>query len=91
MREKLFQMLFRHRMELLAAQEMAGREVHELEQRLERLQLPLQERISAYERRIGELERNLERMGDENRELTRVRIEVAKERLTVARGEFQSN
>jgi len=91
MREKLFQMLFRHRMELLAAQEMAGREMYELEQRLERLQLPLQERISAYERRIGELERNLERMGDENRELTKVRIEVAKERLTVARGEFQSN
>jgi hypothetical protein len=30
-------------------------------------------------------------MGDENRELTRVRIEVAKERLTVARGAFQSN
>jgi hypothetical protein len=91
MREKLFQMLFRHRMELLAAQKNAVREMHELEQRLERLQLPLQERISAYERRIGELERNLERMGDENRELTRVRIAVAKERLTVARGDFQSN
>ena len=93
MREKIFQTLFRQRTELLTAQQKAGAEMRELEQRLEQLHTPLQERISAYEKRIEELEKDLAAKGEENRELIGARISVVKQRLTVERerGRFGSN
>ncbi len=93
MREKIFQVLSRQRSELLSAQQRAGQEMHELEQRLEQLHTPLQERIQAYEKRIEELERDLAAKGEENRELIGARIAVAKQRLSAERerGRFGTN
>jgi hypothetical protein len=85
MREKIFQTLSNQRAELLSAQQKAEAEMRELEQRLEQLHAPLQERISAYEKRIEELEKDLAAKGEENRELIGARITVAKQQLTVER------
>jgi hypothetical protein len=86
MREKLFQTLFRHRAELLSAQQKAEAEMRELDQRLERLHTPLQERIQGYEKRIAELESQLAAKGEENRELLDARLAVARQQLTIERG-----
>lgn len=93
MREKIFQTLFRHRSELLSSQQRAEAEMRELEQRLEQLHTPLQERITAYERRIEELEKDLAAKGEENRELIGARISVARQQLMVERerGRFGTN
>jgi hypothetical protein len=92
MREKLFRNLFRQREALLSSQQKAEIEIRELEQRLEELHAPLQERITAYEQRIEELERDLAARGEENRELIGARINVTKQHLQVERererGEF---
>lgn len=93
MREKIFQTLSRHRSELLSSQQKAEAEMRELEQRLEQLHTPLQERIVAYEKRIEELERDLAAKGEENRELIGARISVARQQLMVERerGRFGTN
>ena len=93
MREKFFQMLFRQRADLLTVQQRAAGEMHELEQRLVQLHVPLQERLSAYEKRIRELEQDLAAKGEENRELIGARITVAKQQLALEseRGHFGSN
>lgn len=59
MRDKIFRTMFTQRAELLSAQQKAANEMRELEQRLEQLHKPLQERISTYEKRIAELETEL--------------------------------
>jgi hypothetical protein len=59
MRDKVFRTMFRQREALLSAQQSAEVEMQELEQRLEQLHTPLQERIGAYESRIKELESEL--------------------------------
>lgn len=93
MREKVFSTLFRHRKELLSAQQKAEAEMRELEQRLEHLHTPLQERIGAYEKRIEELEKDLAAKGEENRQLIGARISVAKQQLILERkrGGFGTN
>ena len=95
MREKLVQGLFSQRAELLSSQQKAEAEMHSLEQRLEQLHTPLQERIGAYERRISDLEKDLAVKGEENRELIRAKITLAKQQLTVererGRGGFGTN
>ena len=91
MREKLFQTLSRQRTDLLTVQQKAQVEMTELEQRLEQLHTPLQERITAYEKRISELENDLAAKGEENRELLGARISVAKQRLERERERFGSN
>jgi hypothetical protein len=85
MREKVFHTLFRQRAELLDAQQKAEAEMRELEQRLEQLHAPLQERITAYEQRIEELEKDLAAKGEENRELIGARINVARQHLSMQR------
>lgn len=85
MREKVVQGLFHQRAKLLSAQQKAEVEMHALEQRLEQLQTPLQERISAYEKRIAELEKDLAAKGEENRELIKAKITFAKQKLSVER------
>ncbi len=77
--------LFQQRKELLSTQQRAEAEMQVLEQRLEQLQAPLQERISAYEKRITELERDLAVKGEENRELIKAKILLAKHQLAVER------
>jgi hypothetical protein len=61
MREKVFHTLFRHRSELLASQQRAESEIQELEQRLQQLHAPLQDRLTSYQKRIQELEEELNR------------------------------
>lgn len=85
MREKIVRSLFHQREELLSAQQKAEIEIRELEQRLEELHAPLQERITAYEQRIEELEKDLAAKGEENRELIGARINVARQHLKVER------
>ena len=95
MREKIFRALSHQRGELLSTQQKAEAEMRELEQRLEQLHTPLQERIGAYEKRIEELEKDLAAKGEENRELLGARITVARQQLNVARergrGGFSAN
>lgn len=93
MREKFVRTLFHQRAELLDAQKKAEAEMRELEQRLEQLHAPLQERITAYEQRIEELEKDLAAKGEENRELIGARINVARQHLSMERerGRFGIN
>ena len=87
--------LFHQRAELLSSQQKAQVEMNALEQRLEQLHAPLQERIAAYEKRIAELEKDLSAKGEENRELIKAKIMLAKQQLTVERersgGRFGEN
>jgi hypothetical protein len=85
LREKIVRTLFRQRAELLSAQQKAEAEMLELEQRLEHLHAPLQERITAYEQRIAGLEKDLAAKGEENRKLIGARIHVARQHLDVER------
>jgi prefoldin subunit 5 len=85
MKEKAVRSLVGQRADLLSAQQKAEAEMRELEARLEQLHTPLQQRISAYEARIVELEKDLAAKGEENRELIGARISVAKQQLMVER------
>ena len=93
LRDAMFRMLFRHRAQLLSAQQKAEVEMRELESRLEKLQAPLQDRIATYEKRIEDLERELAAKGEENRELIAARISFAKQQLSMERerGRFEAN
>jgi hypothetical protein len=59
MRDKIFRTMANQRAELLSSQQHAEVEMRELEQRLEQLQTPLQEKLTSYEKRIHELEEEL--------------------------------
>ncbi len=85
MRERVFRTLSHQREELLSAQQKAEAEMRELEERLERLHIPLQERVAAYEKRIAELEKELAAKGEENRELIGARISAARQQLSLER------
>ncbi|MEO6245689.1 MAG: hypothetical protein ABIQ12_09650, partial [Opitutaceae bacterium] len=93
MRDKVFSTMSHQRAELLSVQRKAEAEIRELEQRLERLHTPLKERVTAYEKRIEELEKDLAAKGEQNRELIQARISVARQQLTVERerGRFGTN
>jgi hypothetical protein len=52
-----------------------------LESRLSELNLPVHERIRAYEKRIAELEKELESRDEEMRELTRATLLLVKQKL----------
>jgi len=86
MKDKVVHGLFDQRSDLLSNQQRAEAEMHALEQRLEQIHAPLQERISAYEKRIAELERELAVKGEENIELIKAKISLAKHQLEVERG-----
>ena len=93
MRDRVFRTMSNQRSELLTVQRKAEAEMRELEQRLERLHTPLKERVTAYEKRIEELEKDLAAKGEQNRELIQARISVARQQLTVERerGRFGAN
>lgn len=73
------------RNEMLEAQQAAALEMDELEKRLTELHAPLQDRLSAYESRIADLEKALAVKGEENRELIRAKIELMRKQLAVER------
>ena len=85
MMNKLVRGILSQRAHLLEAQQKAEVEVAELERRLTKLHAPLEERLMAYEKRIGELEKELAAKGVENRELLQAKIKVARKRLELER------
>jgi hypothetical protein len=71
--------------ELQQTQQRAEQELAELEKRLAGAQAPLEERLKAYEQRIGELENDLSAKGEENRELIKTTIAMVRKRLETER------
>jgi hypothetical protein len=80
-KQSLVQGLYTQRNSLLETQRKAHLALAELESRLAGLQLPLQERIRAYEKRISELEKEVETQGEEMRELTRATLMLVRKKL----------
>lgn len=78
-KQSLVQGLYSQRVALLEAQQKAHQELAELEARLLALHLP--DRIQAYEKRIAELEKQLETRGDELREWTHATLQVLRQKL----------
>ena len=66
---------------MLQAQQVAAAEISQWTQRLDELHAPLQERLSAYQTRIQELERDLDVRTAENRELLKVKIEMLRRQV----------
>jgi hypothetical protein len=80
-KQSLVQGLYAQRNALIETQQKAQQALIELESRLTVLQLPLQERIRAYEKRIAELEKEVETQGEEVRELTRATLTLVRKKL----------
>jgi hypothetical protein len=80
-KQSLVQGLYTQRNTLLETQQKAAQAMLELETRLSALQLPLQERIRAYEQRIAELEKEVESQGEEVRELARATLMLVRKKL----------
>lgn len=86
---KFTERLISQQQSLLDAQNKAAAEMAELESRLEKIQAPLQDRLTAYERRIADLEKDLAIKGEENRELIKTKIDVVRKQLESKRGIYQ--
>jgi hypothetical protein len=78
-KQSLVQGLYSQRNALLETQQKAQRELAELEARLMALKLP--DRILAYEKRIVELERELEDRSGELRELTNTTLSLLRRKV----------
>jgi hypothetical protein len=78
---RFVQKLISQRTDLIDTQKRAAAEMTELEDRLEKIHAPLQDRLRAYQQRIAELEKELATKGEENRELTKAKIELARKHL----------
>jgi hypothetical protein len=78
---QLVQDLAVQRKDLIEAQRAAATEMKALEKRLDDLQSPLQERLRAYESRIQELETELAAKDEQNRELIKAKIAMARKQL----------
>jgi hypothetical protein len=88
-REKFVAKIVRHRDELIDTHEQAATSVAALEARLREVNAPLQERLLAYQRRIAELEKELTSRGEENRELIKAKIHLAKTQSELAKAKEQ--
>ena len=73
------------RRHLFETQQRAEQALLELEQRLVAVQAPAEDRLKAYEERIAELEKDLTAKGEENRELIKATIEMARKRMEAER------
>jgi hypothetical protein len=80
-KQSLVQGLYAQRNSLIEKQQEAQQALAEFESRLAALQLPFQERIRAYEKRIGELEKEVETQGEEMRELTHATLVLVRKKL----------
>lgn len=80
-KEALVQGLYHQRNALMETQRRAQDALAELENRLLDLHLPVHERILAYEKRIAELEKELETRGEEMRELTKATLLLVRQKL----------
>jgi len=92
-KEKLVSNLASQREEMLEIQKSAAAELAELDQRLNELHAPLQERLRVYETRITDLEKALIAKDQENRELIKAKIEMTRKHLETerSRNELQFN
>ena len=80
-KQSLVQGLYAQRNALMERQQKAQQALAEFESRLAALQLPFQERIRAYEKRIVELEKEVETQGEEMRELTHATLVLVRKKL----------
>lgn len=80
-KQSLVQGLYAQRNMLMETQLKAQQALMELESRLNTVQAPLQERIRVYEKRIAELEREVETQSEEVRELTRATLTLVRRKL----------
>ena len=80
-KQSLVQGLFEQRNVLMETQRKAQLALMELESRLKMIQAPLQERILAYEKRVTELEQEVNTQGEEVRELTRATLMLVRQKL----------
>jgi endonuclease/exonuclease/phosphatase family metal-dependent hydrolase len=71
---KTAQRLISDRQQLIDAQQLAARQMKSVDERLTKVETHIQQRTREYERRIGELQRELVAAKDENRELIRQKI-----------------
>jgi hypothetical protein len=85
MREKLFRKLLIDRGQLLAAQEEATRKVMDVDARLNKLEVQIQQQTRVYVKRIEELTTELLAAKEENRELIRSKITQVKIEMEAAR------
>ena len=80
-KQSLVQGLYSQRGRLIETQQKAQAALADLEARLVSLHVPLQERLHAYETRIGELEKALETRDEEMRNLIHATLLLVRERL----------
>jgi hypothetical protein len=80
-KQSLVQGLYAQRGKLMETQQVAQAELAQLEARLTALHLPLQERIRAYECRIGDLEKQLETRDEELRNMIQATLELVRKRM----------
>ena len=85
MKDRLFRGIASQRAHLLLAQQAGASQVAELEQRLAKIQLQMQNRFGAYERRIAELEKEVISKEQINRELLEAKAQMMKQALATAR------
>jgi len=81
MMNRLVQALFAQRASLIDTQAEATKRVADLEDRIAKAQLSLQERFAAYDNRIAELEKQLAAADEEKRELMRQNFQLARKLL----------
>jgi DNA-directed RNA polymerase subunit RPC12/RpoP len=81
MMNRLVQALFAQRETLIDTQAEATKRMADLEERIARAQVTVQDRFAAYENRIGELEKQLLAVEDEKRELMRQNFQLARKAL----------
>jgi hypothetical protein len=84
-KDAMVQELSVQRRELLVAQQMATAEIIRLVQRLDGLQMTMQERLQAYEMQIQKLEKELALRAEENNELLKLKIEMTRQQLEAER------
>ena len=83
LRQQFIQRLIQQRNDALAGQAGASAQVQVINERLNRLQPEIQERIADYEQRISGLERELLGANEVTRELLKTRISLARKELEI--------
>ena len=78
---KTIRKLMWHRVYLIESQRQAEAELRQLEDRLIQMQVPIKERLQAYENRVAELEKQLATAREESRQLIRSQIAVIQKKL----------